>query len=229
MKSWSGFSMGNPDSNAGRILWIPSEFWTYPAKCYGQAFVMYHWRILAQDCPGFHTPFCSDITKLAACSCLATECCSRRIWFCSAELDSPGPECCLSLQCWLEESRSSIFASRAAILASKAWFTDLTALSTSRSMAFSMLSLSRSKTCSTIFVMKSSFCGLFELLELDSLILFVEIFEGLESSEERVFPPDDIFFFFCIVCPRKGEEDPRFPRSLMWSCTTPNLNLGTKG
>ena len=40
--------------------------------------------------------------------------------------------------------------------------------------------------------MKSSSCGLFELLELDSLILFVEIFEGLESSEERVFPLDDI-------------------------------------
>ena len=35
MKSWSGFSMGNPDSNAGRILWIPSEFWTYPAKWSG--------------------------------------------------------------------------------------------------------------------------------------------------------------------------------------------------
>ena len=73
--------------------------------------------------------------------------------------------------------------------------TDLTALSTSRSMTFSMLLLSRSKTCSTIFVMKSCSCDPLELLGFDSLILFVEIFEGLESSEERVFPLDNIFFF----------------------------------
>ena len=32
-----------------------------------------------------------DITKLAACSCRATECCSRKTWFCRAKLDSPGP------------------------------------------------------------------------------------------------------------------------------------------